>query len=130
GLGLIALQSVLGLIGQATDYHYRFIQIIGTVAFLGSAYLLLMFRDSFVPVTRWWRIGAVVALIGVGVSAVAVPLPYSSHPVYTGGQTFVLRALVVVWSLVVLEPTIPFWVAARGRPRVQRLRLRSLSLSF
>src|SRR5205807_2043043 len=66
GLGLIALQSVLGLIGQATDYHYRFIQIIGTVAFLGSAYLLLMFRDSFIPVTRWWRIGAAVALIGVG----------------------------------------------------------------
>jgi signal transduction histidine kinase len=38
--------------------------------------------------------------------------------------------LVIAWSLVLIEPTLRFWVAARDRPRVQRLRLHSLSLSF
>src|SRR5258708_15817267 len=36
----------------------------------------------------------------------------------------------MAWSIVLIEPTIRFWLAGRGRSRVQRMRLRSLSLSF
>jgi len=130
GLSLIAIQAVLGLIGQATDYRYRFIQILSTTAFLASAYLLLMFRHSFVPVARKWRIAAAMALVGVWVAAIVVRQPYARHPHYTTSQSLVLRAVIIVWCIVLLEPTIRFWLASRGRPRVQRLRLRSLSLSF
>ena len=130
GLALIALQSVFGLIGQVTNYRYRALQILGTAAFLGSAYLLLMFRHSFVPVARWWRACAAAALIGVGIAAIVSKLPYTRHPTYTTAQSFVLRALVIVWSAVLLEPTVLFWVASRTRPRVQRIRLKLLSLSF
>src|SRR5439155_5451390 len=130
GLGLIAFQSALSLISQATDYRYRILQIVSTAAFLASAYMLLMFRHSFVPVARRWRIAAAVLLVGAGVAAIVVRLPYTRHPTYTTAQSVVLRVLVVAWSLVLVEPIVRLWVAARGRPRVQRMRLRSLSLSF
>jgi signal transduction histidine kinase len=130
GLSLIAVQAVLGLVGQATDYRYRFIQILSTAAFLASAYLFLMFRHGFVPVARTWRIAAAVALAGVGITAIVVRLPYTRHPHYTTAQSLALRAVILVWCLVLIEPTIRFWLASRGRPRVQRLRLRFLSLSF
>ena len=130
GLALIALQSVLGLIGQVTDYRYRALQILGTATFLGSAYLLLMFRHSFVPVARWWRACAAAALIGVGIAAIVIALPYTRHPTYTTAQSFVLRALVIVWSAVLLEPTVLLWVTSRTRPGVQRIRLKLLSVSF
>ncbi|HJT38645.1 MAG TPA: HAMP domain-containing sensor histidine kinase, partial [Actinomycetota bacterium] len=130
GLALIALQAIFGLVGQATEYRYRALQVLGTLAFLGSAYLLLMFRHSFVPVARWWRIVAAAALIGVGIAAIAVALPYAKHPTYSTGQAVVLRALVIVWSAVLIEPTILFWMASRTRARVQRIRLRLLSIAF
>ena len=130
GLGLIALQAILGLIGQATGYRYRALQVLGTVAFLGSAYLLLMFRHSFVPVARWWRILAAAALVGVGIAALAIGLPYAKHPTYTIGQAVVLRALVIAWCAVLIEPTVLFWMASRTRARVQRIRLRLLSVAF
>ncbi len=130
GLGLIGLQGILGLVGQATGYHVRPLQYLGTVTFLVSAYLLLLFRDSFVPLVRWWKIGAAGALIGAGITAFAIRLPYTSHPTYSTAQSVALRVLVGVWSAVLLEPTILFWMASRSRPRVQRVRLRLLSVSF
>ena len=129
-LGLIAAQSVLGLVTQATHYHYRFIQVLSTITFLSSAYLLLMFRHSFVPVARAWRAAAAAALAGVGIAALVVRLPYRTHPTYNTSQAVVLRMLVIVWSIVIFEPIVRFWMASRGRPRVQRMRLRSLSLSL
>ena len=130
GLSLIAFQSALSLITQATDYRYRIVQIVSTAAFLASAYLLLMFRHSFVPIARRWRSAAVVLLAGAGIAAIAVRLPYMRHPTYTTSQSIVLRSLVIAWTAVLVEPIVRFWQAARGRPRVQRIRLRSLSLSF
>ena len=130
GLALIALQAILGLVGQATGYHYRALQYVGTTVFLGSAYLLLMFRNSFVPVPRWWKRTAALALIGTAITVFAIRLPYMRHPTYSTAQTVGLRLLVIVWSAVLLEPTVLFWVVSRARPRVQRIRLRLLSLSF
>ena len=129
-LALIASQSVLGLIGQATGYHYRALQILGTITFLATAYMLLMFRHSFVAVARPWRIVAGSALVGVGIAAIVIHLPYSAHPMYSTSQAIMLRVLIVAWSIVIIEPIVRFWNASIGRPRVQRLRLRSLSLSL
>ncbi|HLW17019.1 MAG TPA: ATP-binding protein [Actinomycetota bacterium] len=130
GLALIALQGVLGLIGQATGYRFHALQYVGTTVFLGSAYLLLMFRDSFVRVPRWWKAGAAVMLVGAGVTAFAVGLPYTRHPTYSTAESIALRVLVIAWSAVVLEPAVLFFVSSRSRPRVQRIRLRLFSLSF
>jgi len=130
GLALIALQAILGLIGQVTGYHYHALQYVGTTLFLGSAYLLLMFRDSFIPVPRWWKTVAAAALIGAGITAFSIGLPYTSHPSYSIAQSIALRLLVIVWSAVLIEPTILFWMTSRTRPRVQRIRLRLLSSSF
>lgn len=130
GLALIALQAVLGLIGQATGYHYRALQYVTTTVFLGSAYLLLMFRDSFVPLPRWWKTGAAAVLIAAGITAFAIGLPYTRHPTYSTAQSIGLVLLVIAWSAVLIEPTILFWLASRSRPRAQRIRLRLLSISF
>ena len=129
-LALIAIQGILGIVGQATGYRYRALQYIGTTVFLGSAYLLLMFRDGFVRVPRWWKTGAAVVLAGAGVTAFAIGLPYTRHPTYSAAQSIGLRLLVVAWSAVVIEPALLFWMASRSLPRVQRIRLRLLSLSF
>ena len=39
-------------------------------------------------------------------------------------------ALIVAWAGTVIEPIVRFWLVARGLPKVQAWRLRSLSLGF
>src|SRR5207253_4799706 len=43
---------------------------------------------------------------------------------------WIAAALIVAWAGTVIEPIVRFWLVARGLPKVQAWRLRSLSLGF
>ena len=102
----------------------------GVVLFLLSGYGLLMFRDSFVPFSRRTRnaITAVIALVGV--VAIAVRLPGNSDAPHSAIQNVDLVALIGVWAYCIFDPIVTFWLAARDRPAVERVRLRSISIGY
>src|SRR5438067_2628747 len=96
------------------------------IGFVGSAYALLLYRDSLIPLPRRWHVaalGSLAAASGFLVSAVA----------FAASRTVLIVTLILfiaVWSACVGEPFIRFWIAARTLPAVQAWRLRSLSLGF
>ena len=129
-VGLLAIVSAIGKIGEATGYRHRILFDITIAAFLGSGYLLILFRHQFLPVPRWIRIGALVASAGAGAYLISQQLEYGPDVTYEGADLAALLVLVGVWAASVLEPSIQFWRAARKRPTVQRARLRSLSAAY
>src|SRR5881396_3664967 len=60
-LFMLAATAVLGRLGQPTHYRYRILSDLALVTFIGSGYLMLEFRHRYVPLHRWWRIGALAA---------------------------------------------------------------------
>jgi signal transduction histidine kinase len=98
------------------------------VAFMLSAYFVLLFRDEFLPLSRTahWAAGVVLAAgIVDGVLLVTV-LQRASIPVATAfGFLFVLA-----WAVLIGEPVVRFWLASNSLPTVQRTRMRFLSFGF
>src|SRR4029077_17089944 len=73
-----------------------------------------------------WRIGAAIVLFGTTVAyllGMALSAP-------TSVLLWIAVALIVAWAGTVIEPIVRFWLVARGLPKVQAWRLRSLSLGF
>jgi len=100
------------------------------ILFLLSGYALLMFRDSFVPFsTRARRLIAAVIVL-VGAFGIAVQLPAEPQRPHGTVQSIALVAVLVVWSLCILEPTVRFWLSAKGRHTVEAVRLRALSVGY
>src|SRR5205823_6501905 len=126
-LGTLGLTSVLGQLNTRTDYRLgTLIGDLTLVLLMTSGYALLLFRDSFIPLTRRLRMGALVLCVAVTATALvlAVPVPPTVRP--TSVQLAATIALVLVWTACVTEPIIRLWAASRGRPAVQRARLRAL----
>jgi signal transduction histidine kinase len=130
GLLALSLDTIIspqlnagGAIGQAaTD--------VGVVLFLLSGYGLLMFRDSFVPLSRPTRNAIVVSMVVVGATAIAVQLPENPESVHNPLQTAALVAIIGLWAYCIFDPIVTFWLAARGRPAVEMARLRSISIGY
>ncbi|HET9780948.1 MAG TPA: ATP-binding protein [Candidatus Dormibacteraeota bacterium] len=103
---------------------------LGVVLFLGSGYALLMFRDSFVPFTARARtlITAVIAVVAI--AGIAVSLPGNPDAMHTPIQTLALVAIVATWAYCLIDPMVMFWLAARGRPSVEKSRLRAISVGY
>src|SRR5258706_9601417 len=100
------------------------------VLFLVPGYALLMFRDSFVPFSRRTRV-LIPAVIGlVAIFAIAVRLPAEPQAAHGPLQVIALVAVLVIWSLCILEPIIRFWQSAKGRHTVEAARLRALSAGY
>ena len=100
------------------------------VLFLISGYALVMFRDSFVPLASRSRRGITAGVVVVGALGIAEQLPADPQRSQTLLQSLVLVAVLITWALCILEPTIRFWIAARGRRAVEAARLRGLSLGY
>ena len=100
------------------------------VAFLLSGYGLLMFRDSFVPFGANLRRAITVTIVAVGILAIAVGLPADPANPHTPIQTLALVAVIGTWAFCILEPIVTLWTAARGRPSVEKARLRSISIGY
>ncbi len=100
------------------------------VLFLLSGYSLVMFRDSFVPISpnarRWITAGIVL----VGAFGIAAQLPADPQLVNGPLQSIAVAAVLVTWTLCILEPIIRFWISANGRRAVEAARLHALSLGY
>jgi signal transduction histidine kinase len=103
---------------------------IGAALFLSSGYGLLMFRDSFIPYARLTRRALTAALVVAGLFAIALQLPANPDSPHSALQTLVLATIVGLWVFCILEPLVTFWVAARGRPAVEKARLRAISIGY
>ncbi len=103
---------------------------IAVVLFLVSGYGLLTFRDSFVPFRRRTTLVVTVAIVVVGFLAILVQLPSNPTSAQSPAQSLVLVAIIGVWAYCILEPVVAFWLAARGRPSVEKARLRAISIGY
>jgi len=131
----IALGSlaVLILLAPALDRDGatgRFLTDLALVLFLISGYGLLMFRNSFVPFRPLTTRLLTAAIALVGLFALVLQIPANPDAPHTPLQTLVVVAIVGIWSYCVLEPIVTFWLASRGRPAVEKARLRTLSTGY
>src|SRR5256885_12624781 len=89
-----------------------------------------MFRDMFLPF--WFAIARLISLliVVVGILDIAVQLPANPVSPHNALQSLALVATVGVWAFCVLEPIVTFWIASRGRPEVEKARLRAISVGY
>ena len=132
-LAICALAALLLLspeMGVAGDPTGQIVTDLAAVLFLASGYALLMFRDTFVPLGRPFRLWISLGVAALVVVTVAAGLPADPASPHTPFQVAVLAALLAVWSACLLEPVVRFWLASMGRPAVERARLRALSVGY
>ena len=129
-LGSLALVILISPILGGRGAEAQALTDMTLVLFLVSGYALLMFRDSFVPFSSGMRRLIAAGISLVGVFGIAVQLP--GEPQRTQGplQSISLVAVLVVWSLCILEPIVRFWLSAKGRHSVEVARLRALSVGY
>jgi PAS domain S-box-containing protein len=73
---------------------------------------------------------ALVAVAASAVGGIAVGLPVTPSARYTAVDVVALLLIVGTWTACCGEPIVRFWSASRGRPPVQRSRLRALSVAY
>ncbi|HEV2028286.1 MAG TPA: HAMP domain-containing sensor histidine kinase [Candidatus Dormibacteraeota bacterium] len=100
------------------------------VLFLLSGYSLVMFRDSFVPISPNTRRWITAGIVLVGAFGIAAQLPADPQLVNGPLQSIAVAAVLVTWTLCILEPIIRFWISATGRRAVEAARLHALSLGY
>ena len=127
---LLSSVSLLGRIPALLGFTPPLLSEISLVAFIGCGYALLRYRASLIPIPNRWHAAAVVAVAAAGGSFIALRYLALAKAVPTSVETVAAIALVLVWSAIVLEPIVRFWLVARDLPAVQAWRLRSLSLGF
>jgi signal transduction histidine kinase len=130
-LGSLALLMLLTpVLGQGSGPGSQVITDITAVMFLITGYGLLMFRDSFVPFRPMAIRLITIAIVLAGVFDIALEVPASPDNTHTAAQTLAVVATVAIWVLCILEPIVTFWTASRGRPAVEKARLRALSIGY
>jgi len=129
-LGSLAVLILLAPAMGGASAGSQVVTDIGVALFLASGYGLLMFRDSFLPYAALTRRALTAALVVVGLLATALQLPANPDSPHSALQTLVLATLVGLWVFCILEPLVTFWVAARGRPAVEKARLRAISIGY
>jgi signal transduction histidine kinase len=130
----IGLLAVSNIIGEIQTFSGNALGVAGqdlsVVVFLASGYALLLFRGTFIRLsrqTRWVALAAVV--LAAAFFILAFPT-YPPGPRPTPVQYLATVVLILVWSVCVTEPIVRFWLASSGRPAVQRGRLRSLAIGY
>jgi signal transduction histidine kinase/DNA-binding response OmpR family regulator len=123
---LLALVSGLGRLQGHLPVDPRFLSLIDLLAFAGSAYALVLYRNSVIPLPRRWLVAAAVSLTAASVTLLFAVIAIPNK----GVQLAIVVAWILVWCACVIEPTVRFWLVARSLPAVQAWRLRSVSLGF
>jgi signal transduction histidine kinase/DNA-binding response OmpR family regulator len=127
-LAIVLLAAVFGLgrLQAHVPFTIPLLGIITLLGFMGTAYALLLYRSSLIPLPRRWH---VVAIASLATASVLIVVVMAAH--ITGAALLPITVLfVLVWSACVGEPIVRFWLVARRLPAVQAWRLRSLSLGF
>ena len=125
---LMALVVVSALSG--TGVLAQVLTDIELVVFLLSGYALLMFRDSFISLARRKRRAVTIGILVVAAVGVAAQLSADPRAQQSPLQAAITVVVLLTWALCVLEPTLRMWRASRGRPAVERARLRAVSLGY
>jgi signal transduction histidine kinase/CheY-like chemotaxis protein len=127
---LLSFVTVAGRLAALLNLSSMAVTSVSLVAFMGSAYALLRYRDSLIPLSRTWHVAAIVGTVGVTAAFLASQALVGAKVAPISVQTVAAFALIGVWAALVLEPIVRFWLVARSLPAVQAWRLRSLSLGF
>ena len=123
---LLAVVSGLGRLQAHLPFAIPLLAQVDLVGFVASAYALLLYRSSLIPLPRRWHVAAIASLTAA--SAIFFAAQATSAP---KSILFAITiVLIVAWCACVGEPIVRFWVVANGLPPVQAWRLRSLSLGF
>ena len=129
-IGLLATLSIVGRVQQVTGYQADWVIHLTIPAFLGSGYALALFRHSVMRTSRIALAALFVALVAVSLGSLAIRLPTGLTPTPTAKQWALVWGMLLLWSGCVVEPAARFWLASRGRPLLQRARLRALSTGY
>jgi signal transduction histidine kinase len=125
--------TALILISPALDQAGPFNQLstdVAVVFLLLSGYALLMFRASFIPLAATTLRAVRIAILSVAALAIVAQLPADPQQPHGLLQSVALVAVLVTWSLCILEPIFRLWRASNRRPAVECARLRALSLGY
>lgn len=129
-IGLIAVTNLIGQFNTLTGQRFTAVTTpVSITVFMASACALLLFRGTFIPLARATRAAALLASAAAVLAALVIGLPHSGAPA-TGSQSLAVIAIILVWSVIVSEPIVRFWLASNGRPSVQKARLRVLAGGF
>lgn len=128
-LGMLGVVAVIGLVQSLLGIRNAWLTYVTLAAFQLSGFGLLLFRHQLIPLSRVARVLAAVVLAA---TAALVALLGSATPgtAPTTAQASAALLLIVAWSVCVAEPALRLFRASRGRPVVQRRRLRALSLGY
>lgn len=128
-LGLLAATSILERVGDQVPGDATALFTLTILLFELSGLGLLLLRHGFLPLPRAaLRLGLSAVAVSVGLFALVGFAPAHRPP--TAAQWTAIVLLVAVWGGCVGEPMIRLWLASRGRPTVQRARLRALSTGY
>jgi signal transduction histidine kinase len=99
--------------------------------FMASAYALLRFRGTFIPLGRRTHVAALVAIIGISLIYIASRIA-AKPPTGTPNllEQSITVALVGIWAACVMDPIVRFLWASLDLPAVQKQRLRSMAIGF
>src|SRR2546430_97949 len=127
-LAIILLAAVVGegRLQAHLPFPVPLLAQLSLAGFAGSAYALLRYRDSLIPLPRRWHVAAVASLAAASVTLLAAQAVTANRAVVLA----IAVAWILVWCVCVGEPIVRFWLVARRLPAVQGWRLRSLSLGF
>ena len=127
-LAIILLAGVTGLgrLHAHLTFAIPLLAQVELVAFAGTGYALLRYRDSLIPLPRRWHVVAVVSLAAASVLILVAQAASAPSTVLTP----IAVVWIAIWLACVGEPVVRFWLVARGLGAVQAWRLRSLSLGF
>ncbi|HEV2414598.1 MAG TPA: response regulator [Candidatus Dormibacteraeota bacterium] len=123
---LLAVVSGLGQVASYIHINKGFLSFITLLAFSGTAYALLLYRNAVIPLPRRWHVAAAASLAAASVLLLSAELIAYSKTV----QLAIVVVWILLWCVIVAEPIVQFWLVARELPAVQAWRLRSLSLGF
>ncbi len=128
--GLLGLVLLIGRVSAATGVTSWLLSDVLVLLFLAPGYALLAFRDTFLPLSARARRTSRIGVVATGVFTVAVLVPGGEGARVSPLQVAAVLVFVAVWCLCVGEPAVRFWLASRGKPAVQRARLRALSAGY
>ena len=126
---LTALIVISPAVGRAGPLN-QVLTDLALLIFLLSGYALLMFRASFIPLRSATLLAVRIAIAAV--AALAVIAQFSADPQAQQKplQAIAVAAILITWSVCILEPIFRLWLASIRRPAVESARLRALSLGY
>jgi len=98
---LLSFVTVAGRLAALLNLSSMAVTSVTLVAFMGSAYALLRYRDSLIPLSRTWHVVAMVATFGVTAAFVVSQALVAAKLIPISIETVVAFGLIGVWAALV-----------------------------